>query len=278
MKTKANLMNKLFVYLVLIIVSVFIMIPFLWMVITSLKDQTKVFMFPPQWIPNPIVWENYIEVFKQQPFLLYFWNSLYIGVIVTAGTCVLSALAGYAFAKISFPLKNGLFLLLLSGLMIPVEVTIIPLFTTFAKLKLSNSHFPLIVPPMLGAGGAFGVFLMRQFFITVPKEIDEAAKIDGCTPWRIFHTIMLPMCLPAIATLSIFTFLNSWNDFLSPLIYVNSDRLFTLPIGLSMFSNINGTSWHLIMAASVVSALPILIVFFLAQKRFIEGVSLTGIK
>lgn len=278
MKTRTGWLRDLGTYAALTVVSLIVMIPFLWMLVTSLKDETKVFVFPPQWIPRPIAWENYIEVFRQQPFHMYFWNSLYIGLLVTAGTCLTSALAGYAFAKLNFPLKNALFLMLLSGLMIPTEVTIIPLFVGLSEVKLTNTHFPLIVPPMLGASGVFGAFLLRQFFITIPKELDEAAKIDGCTPWGTFRRIMLPLCVPALATLSIFTFLNSWNDFLNPLIYVNSDHLFTLPIGLSMFSNINGTSWHLIMAASVMSALPILAVFFFAQKRFIEGVSLTGLK
>ncbi|MGO4369645.1 carbohydrate ABC transporter permease, partial [Paenibacillus sp. MCAF20] len=184
----------------------------------------------------------------------------------------------YAFAKLSFPLKGVLFLILLSGMMIPNEVTIIPNFIWFTKLGLVDNHFPLIVPPILGAGGIFGVFLLRQFYITIPKELDEAADIDGCTPWQTFWRIMVPLAAPAFATLSIFTFLNSWEDFLDPLIYISSSELFTLPIAMKLFTDTAGTAWHLLMAASVMATLPLLMVFFFAQKKFIEGVATTGLK
>ncbi|MFS0723404.1 carbohydrate ABC transporter permease [Paenibacillus sp. 1P07SE] len=265
-------------YVMLSAVSLIILVPFYWMVTTSLKHQTKIFLFPPQWLPSPVVWHNYVEVFERQPFLLYFWNSAYIAVLVTGGTCLFAALAGYAFAKISFPLKNVIFLMLLSSMMIPTEVTAIPLFTWFSQLGLVNTHFPLIVPPMLGAGGMFGVFLLRQFFITVPGDLDEAAKIDGCTPWTTFWRIMLPLSAPALATLCIFTFLHSWNEFFEPLIYLNSSHLYTLPLSLSLFTDQSGTEWHLLMAASVLATLPLLLVFFVAQKKFIEGVTMTGVK
>jgi multiple sugar transport system permease protein len=266
-------------YILLTVVTFVIIIPFLWMLTTSLKDQSKIFEFPPQWLPQPIVWSNYTNVFIEQPqFLLQYWNSLYIAVLVTIGTCLVGALAGFAFAKISFPLRNVWFLVLLSGMMIPNEVTIIPNFIWFSKLGLIDIHFPLIVPPILGAGGIFGVFLLRQFYITVPKEMDEAAEIDGCTPWQTFWRIMVPMTTPAFATLAIFTFLNSWEDFLDPLIYINSSKLFTLPIAMRLFTDTAGTAWHLLMAASVMATLPLLLVFFFAQKKFIEGVSTTGLK
>jgi len=265
-------------YMLLISVSIVILMPFAWMVTTSLKHRTKIFLFPPQWIPEPIVWSNYVEVFTRQPFHLYFWNSAYIAVLVTAGTCIFAALAGYAFAKLSFPFKNAIFLILLSSMMIPTEVTAIPLFNWMSQLGLVNTHFPLIVPPMLGAGGMFGVFLLRQFFITVPNDLDESARIDGCTPWKTFWRIMLPLATPALATLCIFTFLNSWNEFFDPLIYLNSSKLFTLPLALSLFTDQSGTEWHLLMAASVLATLPLLIVFFIAQKKFIEGIAMTGLK
>ncbi|UKS24845.1 carbohydrate ABC transporter permease [Paenibacillus sp. HWE-109] len=266
-------------YLLLIVVSLVILAPFLWMITTSLKDQSKIFDFPPQWFPSPIVWSNYADVFKDQPqFLLHYWNSLYIAVLVTAGTCIVGALAGFAFAKITFPFKNTLFLILLSGMMIPNEVTIIPNFIWFSKLGLVNNHFPLIIPPILGAGGIFGVFLLRQFYITIPKDLDEAAEIDGCTPWQTFWRIMAPMATPAFATLAIFTFLNSWEDFLDPLIYISSSKQFTLPIAMKLFTDTAGTSWHLLMAASVMSTVPLLLVFFAAQKKFIDGIATTGLK
>lgn len=266
-------------YLLLTIVTFIVVIPFLWMLTTSLKDQNRIFSFPPQWIPDPLVWSNYADVFDAQPdFLLHYWNSLYIAALVTAGTCLFGALAGFAFAKVSFPGRNALFLVLLSGMMIPNEVTIIPNFIWFSKLGIIDMHFPLIVPPMLGAGGIFGVFLLRQFYITIPKDMDEAAEIDGCSPWTTFWRIMLPMTTPAFATLAIFTFLNSWEDFLDPLIYLNSSRLFTLPISLRLFTDTAGTAWHLLMAASVMATLPLLLVFFFAQRKFVEGVSTTGLK
>lgn len=265
-------------YTLLSLVTVLMLIPFFWMVTTSLKHQTKIFLFPPQWLPSPIVWENYIEVFTRQPFHLYFFNSAYIGILVTLGTCVFAALAGYAFAKLQFPFKNTIFLILLSSMMIPTEVTAIPLFQWMSALGLVNTHFPLIVPPMLGAYGMFGVFLLRQFFITIPSDLDEAAKIDGCTPWTTFVRIMFPLCVPALATLCIFVFLHSWNEFFEPLIYLSSSELYTLPLALSLFTDQSGTEWHLLMAASVLATLPLLIVFFLAQKKFIEGVAMTGIK
>lgn len=274
-----RLLRNTVTYLLLTIVSLVIISPFLWMLTTSLKDQNKIFLFPPQWIPNPIVWSNYSNVFTTQPhFLLYYANSLYIATLVTVGTCIVGALAGFSFAKLQFPFKNVFFLILLSGMMIPNEVTIIPNFIWFSKLGLVNNHFPLIIPPILGAGGIFGVFLLRQFYITIPKDLDEAAEIDGSTPWQTFWKIMVPMAAPAFATLAIFTFLNSWEDFLDPLIYLSSDRLFTLPIAMKLFTDMAGTDWHLLMAASVMATVPLLLVFFFAQKKFIEGVATTGLK
>lgn len=266
-------------YALLIVVTLIILLPFYWMLTTSLKHETKVFDFPMQWFPSPIVWRNYADVFDYQPqFLLHYWNSLYIAVLVTVGTCLVAALAGYAFAKIRFPMRNFWFLLLLSGMMIPSEVTTIPNFIWYSKLSLVDTHFPLIVPPILGAGGIFGVFLLRQFFITVPGDLDEAAEIDGCSPVQTFWRIMAPLAAPAFATLSIFTFLNSWEDFLDPLIFLSSSANFTLPISLKLFTDTAGTAWHLLMAASVMATIPLLLVFFFAQRQFIDGIATTGLK
>ena len=276
---KARQISMQFVrYLVLIFVSLVILVPFLWMVTTSFKSFSKVLVFPPQWIPQPFVWQNYVELFQKTPFHLYFYNSLYIAVAVTAGTCLFGAMAGYAFAKINFPWKSTIFILLLSSMMIPTEVTSIPTFMLLSKIGLVNTHFPLIFPSMLGAGGMLGVFLCRQFYITIPKELDEAAKIDGCSLPRVFLTIMLPLSGPALSTLSIITLLHSWNEFFEPLVYLSSSRLFTIPLALSLFATDSGTEWHLIMAASVVSTAPLLLAFFIAQKRFIEGIATTGLK
>lgn len=277
-RTMKKFVNQLPKQIILWIITLIILAPFYWMVSTSLKEFSKVLLFPPQWWPNPLQWGNYAELFLKRPFHLYLFNSLYIAAIVTIGTCIFAALAGYAFAKLNFPYKNVIFLVLLSSMMIPTEVTAIPMFIWLGKLGLVNTHFPLILPPMLGAGGMFGVFLCRQFYITIPLDLDEAAKIDGCSPWMTFRKIMLPLATPAMATLSIFTFLHSWNEFFEPLVYLNSNKLYTIPLALSLFTTESGTDWQLIMAASVVATVPLLIVFFFAQKKFIEGVALTGLK
>jgi multiple sugar transport system permease protein len=265
-------------YALLSVISLIILFPFYWMSISSLKSFTEVLSFPPKWIPNPARWDNYWTLFATKPFYLYLWNSTYIAVSVTVGTCLFAALAGYAFAKISFPWKNVIFLILLSSMMIPTEVTTIPLFIWLSAIGMVNTHFPLIIPPMLGAGGMFGVFLCRQFFITIPNDLDEAAKIDGCTPWQTFLRIMLPLATPAISTLSILTFLHSWNEFFEPLVYLSNSRLYTIPLALSLFITDAGTEWHIVMAAAVVATVPLLTVFFFAQRKFIEGIAMTGVK
>jgi multiple sugar transport system permease protein len=259
----------------LALVAVF---PFWWMVVTSLKPETQVFAFPPQLWPASPRWDNFAEVLRRQPFHLYYWNSLYIAGLVTAGTCLLASISGYAFARLHFPLRNTLFLLLLSALMVPVEVTAVPQFILMRTLGLVNTHVPLILPPMLGAAGVFGVFLMRQFFLTIPIELEEAAKIDGLSPFGTFRKIMLPLAHSPFATLAIFTFLASWNEFLDPLIYLNSRNLYTLPLALASFTDEAGTAWHLLMAASVLATAPLVILFFVAQRRVIEGIALTGLK
>jgi len=265
-------------YLILTSVMLIVAVPFYWMLITSLKHPSKVFAYPQQWFPHPIHWQNFVSVFEYQPFHLFFFNSTYIAVVTTLGTCFFASLAGYATAKINFPFRNALFLILLSSMMIPTEATAIPLFIWMSGLGLVNTHFPLIVPPMLGAGGMFGVFLFRQFFMTVPTELVEAAKLDGCSPWKTYWNIMIPLTKPVMATLVIFTFLRSWDELFEPLIFLSSAKLFTLPLGLGMFTTHTGTEWHLLMAASVMTTAPLLIVFFFAQKRFIDGVALTGLK
>lgn len=265
-------------YVVLTIVSAIMMTPFIWMVSTSLKQPADVFVFPPQLIPSPVRWANYADVLESIPFHLFFGNSVYIALLVTAGTVFFASMAGYSFARIPFWGRSFVFLLLLSTMMIPNEVIAIPMFLFMRELGWINTHLPLIVLPIFGAGGVFGVFVMRQFFMSIPKELEEAAMIDGCSRLRIYAMIMLPLARPAIATLIILTFLTSWNDFFDPLIFINDRELMTLPLALSLFTDESGTSWHLLMSASVMATLPLLIVFFFAQKQFIEGVSMTGLK
>ncbi|MBG9941840.1 carbohydrate ABC transporter permease [Brevibacillus formosus] len=265
-------------YVVLSAISLLMLVPFLWMLSTSLKEPAKIFVFPPEFIPSSIRLENYTEVLANTPFHLFYWNSLYIAILVTVGTVLFASIAGYAFARIPFRGRNIVFLVLLSTMMIPHEVTSIPMFLFMRMLGFINTHVPLIVLPIFGAGGIFGVFVMRQFFLGIPKELEEAAMIDGCSRWRIYWSIMLPLAKPAIATLTIFTFLTSWNEFYDPLIFINDRELMTLPLALSLFTDEVGTAWHHLMSASVMATLPLLIVFFFAQKQFIEGVSMTGLK
>ena len=265
-------------YLLLAAIAAFMLAPFYWMATTSLKEYSKVLLFPPQLWPDPFAWKNYSDLFSRQPFHLYLWNSFLVASSVTVGTVLLASIAGYAFAKIRFPGSNIIFLLILSGMMMPLEVTSVPLFIVFAKLKIANSFFPLIVPQIFGYGGAFGTFLMRQFFITVPDSLVEAARIDGCNPWGTYRRIVLPMAQSVIATLCIFTFLNNWNEIFLPLVYLSSSKFYTVPLALSLFTSENGVEWHLIMAAATVATLPVLIVFFLAQRKFMESFAMSGIK
>ncbi|WP_010275761.1 carbohydrate ABC transporter permease [Paenibacillus senegalensis] len=264
-----------FKYTVLSIITIFMLIPLVWMVTTSLKHPANVFS---QFIPNPIRLVNYTEVLSQTVFLQQYWNSIYIGVVVTALTLLFTSMAGYAFARLNFPGRNMVFLLLLSVMMIPQEVTIIPLFLFMREFGMVNTHYPLILLPVFGAPGAFGVFLMRQFFITVPKEIEEASIMDGCSRFKIYYRIMLPLAVPALATLTIFTFLTNWDEFLNPLIFINSRELMTLPIGLSLFTDETGTAWHHLMSATTLVTLPLLILFFFGQKKFIEGMTAGSVK
>ncbi|MCU6710657.1 carbohydrate ABC transporter permease [Paenibacillus sp. J5C_2022] len=266
------------VYAVLLLVSGVMLIPFLWMIGTSLKEPQHIFSYPPKLFPTTFQFHNYAEVFERIPFHLFYWNSLYIAALVIGGTVFFASLAGYSFARIPFVGRNIVFLILLSAMMIPHEATAIPMFLFMRELGWINTHIPLVLLPIFGAGGVFGIFVMRQFFIAIPKDLEEAAMIDGCSRFRIYAQIMLPIAKPAIATLTIFTFVTNWNEFFDPLIFINDRELMTLPLGLSLFTDEVGTAWHLLMSATVMATLPLLIVFFLAQRHFIEGVAMTGLK
>lgn len=272
MKSKVNKSIK---YIILSIVSLVMIGPLLWMISTSLKEPTRVFT---QFIPNPIQWQNYADVLENTIFLKQYWNSIYIGLIVTLLVILFASMAGYAFARIKFPGRNIIFILFLSVMMIPPEVTIIPLFLFMRDLGLINTHLPLILLPVFGAPGAFGIFLMRQFFLVIPKELEEAAIMDGCSRIRIFWRVMLPLSIPALSTLTIFTFLTNWDEFLYPLIFTNSRELMTLPVGLSLFTDETGTAWHHLMSATTLATIPLLLIFFFAQQKFIEGMTAGSIK
>lgn len=251
-------------------------IPVYYMVSTSFKDETEVFALPIHWLPEQFSPQNYPEAFDLAPFGLYFYNSVIVATIVVLSTLLFSALAGYGFAKFSFPGKNIAFIIVLSTMMVPFQVLLIPLYLLVYNLGWANNYAGLIIP---GALSAFGVFLMRQFCLTLPDELLDAARIDGASEARIFWSIVMPLLMPPLSSLAIITFLGSWNNFLWPLIVVNKDHLFTLPVGMTVFRQpLREPYWTYLMAVSTVATLPVIIVFSLLQRYFIQGVVLSGLK
>ncbi len=260
-----------------------LLIPFVfptwWMVTSSIKPISDIFAFPPQLIPQNYDWTTYSKVFELQPFVRQYWNSAYIAAVVTIGTMVVSSMAGYAFARIRFPYADTIFMIVLLGLLIPSEVTIVPLFQMFLKAGMVNTHWPLILVPIFGAPSVFATFVMRQFFVTLPAELEEAARVDGLGRFKIFRKIALPLAKPALASVAIFTFLHSWNLFLEPIVFLSSADKFTLPQALTQYTDAyGGPMWNIQLAAATLTALPVLIVFIIAQKQFVEGLAHTGLK
>lgn len=265
-------------YALCIVIALIMLFPMYWMFTTSFKTPMNVAKFPPQWWPDPWTLDNYKELFIKRPFMTYLWNSVYTAALATTGVVLFSTLAGYAFAKINFKGANLLFMVILCGMMMPIEVTIIPIYTALSGLNLADSHLGLIICPMFGYCGAFGTFLMRQYFLTVPGELIQAAKLDGASQPRIFAELMVPMAISSISTLVIFTFLQSWNDYLLPLVLLSTSEKFTLPLGLTLLSNEDGMKWELVMAAATFSTMPILVVFYMCQEKFMASLSMSGMK
>jgi len=263
-------------YLLLCIGSMIFLIPFFWMVTSALKTQQQMFRYPIEWIPDPVVWENFPNVWKTIPFAVFAKNSITVSSLVIIGDLIASTLVAYGFARKDFFGKNVLFMLLLGTMMIPQQVTMIPLFILYRSLGWIDTFRPLVVPAYLG--NAFFIFMMRQFFLTIPVELEEAAILDGCSSLRVFASVFLPLSKPALVTVAIFSFMNTWNDFFQPLIYLNSLEKKTLALGLALFKGEYSTEWGLLMAASVQVVLPCLVLFFSCQKYFVEGIALTGIK
>ncbi len=266
----------IFWYIVLTIIGIALALPLVWLVSTSLKTGAQTFVMPPKWIPEPFVWENYPEAFRAVPFDKYFWNTAQIVVFATLGTLLTASMAAFAFARLRFPYQEQIFLLVLSTIMLPSIVTLIPTFIVFRYLKWINTLLPLIVPLWMG-GGAFNVFLFRQFFMTIPYELDEAARIDGASNYRIYWTIVLPLSKPVVATIAVFSFIHHWNDFFQPLIYLQNPQKWTMAIGLLGFKDLYSTSWNLMMAASTAMLLPLLVLFFFAQRYFVGGIQMSGL-
>jgi len=277
--------NQIATYIALTLISALAVIPLLWMFFTSLKPDSQIVEMPPTWMPHQFVWRNYRLAVSSESthFPLWTRNTLIIALLAAVGTTFSSAVVAYGFARIRFPGRGALFAVMLSTMMIPFPVTMVPLFTIFVWLgkhtpfEWIGTSKPLWVPAWFGS--AFSIFLLRQFFITIPDELSEAARIDGCSEWGIFWRIMLPLSRPALSVVALFTFMWAWRDFLGPLIFLQLPTQYTLSLGLQTFQSQHGnTPWNQLMAASVLIILPVLVLFFIAQKTFIEGIATTGMK
>lgn len=254
------------------------MIPLVWMLSTSLKSDGEVFIVPITWIPSQILLQNYPEAVTFVPYWRYFENSVEIVVVAVLGSVVTASLVAYAFARLRAPGRDILFLILLSTMMLPGEVTLVPTYLLFRNVGWLDTYFPLIIPSFLG-GSPFYIFLLRQFYMTLPLELDDAAKIDGASFFGIFWRIVLPLSKPALATVAIFAFFTQWNSFQAPLIYLNTMEKYTIPVGLRFYLSTMGTShWNYLMAATLIAIIPPIIIFFSSQRYFVEGAVLTGLK
>ncbi len=273
-----RLVMRVIVFLMLSLTAVAFLLPLAWMVSTSLKPKSQIFVYPLVWIPDPPMWGNYARALNNPSFkfLLFLKNSLYYAVLSTIGIVLSSSLVAYAFARLRWWGRNFWFIVTLATMMVPYPVTMIPLYLIFSKIGWVNSFKPLIVPNFMGA--AFFIFLLRQFFLTIPMDLSDAARIDGASELRIYWHVVMPLAKPALATVALFTFLYCWNDFLGPLIFLTDGSKYTLAVGLAAFRGQYRTQWDLMMAASTVVVAPIVVVFFFAQRQFIEGITLTGIK
>lgn len=263
--------------LLLLALSIPFLFPFWWMFTSSFKSQVEIFEFPPPLFPHTLHWENFSTVFTFQPFAQQYFNSIYISLLVTVINLTISAMAGYAFARIRFKGSSVIFIVLLSALMMPAEVTIVPNYTIWKSL--SNTHWMLILLPIFGGNGVVTTFMMRQFFLALPVELEDAARIDGLGRWGMFWKIAVPIAQPALAAVAILTFLHSWNTFLEPFIFLSDPKLFTLPLALTNFRDSYGVPmWNIQLAATTLSIIPVLIFYIMAQRRVIESFTSSGVK
>lgn len=276
-KTLVEVGKHLILYSLLCLIAIIMGLPFVWMLTSSLKAPGLIFIYPPQWFPDPIRWENYTELMAQIPFVQYFYNSVKISILATFGQLISCSLGAYAFARFKFPGRDILFIILLGTLMVPMQVTMIPVFIIMHNIGLIDTHLALWGPAFFG--GAYGTFLLRQFFLTIPNDLEDAAKVDGCNRFGIWWRIFLPLSKPALATLGIFVFMNFWNDLLGPVLYLSTRSNLTLTLGLAMLFHAWGaTPWHLVMAGSVLTVVPILLIYIIGQKYFVQGVVTSGLK
>ncbi|GMK47756.1 MULTISPECIES: carbohydrate ABC transporter permease [Paenibacillus] len=261
----------------LLIVSAMFIVPFLWLLRSSVMDLSQIFIMPPQWIPKPFHFENFKEALTVVPFGTFFKNTLIIVAGVLLGTVVSSTIAAFGFSRIKWKGRDMVFAILMSSMMLPGAVTLIPSFIGWKELGFYDTFYPLIVPAYFG-GGMFNIFLLRQFYMSIPQDFDEAALVDGANYFQIYWRILLPLSRSAVIVVALFTFLASWNDFMGPLIYLKSDSRFTLALGLQMFQGSYNAQWDLLMAASTAVVLPCVLVFLIGQRFFLEGITLTGLK
>lgn len=264
-------------HILLIVLGVTFIFPLFWMILTSVKPLPQAVTFPPVWIPHPLEPSNYPQALSAEPFASYFFHTLYYCVTTVIGVMVSSSLVAYGFSRLEWPGRDKLFYVMVATMLLPFIVTLIPLFVLYKHIGWVGSYNPLIIPTFLGSS-VFSTFLLRQFFMTIPQSLSDAARIDGAHEFVIFSRIILPLAKPALATIALFQFIYAWNDFLGPLIYLNNSSLYPLSIGLNEFLGQYTTNWSWLMAGSTVATLPMVALFFLTQKTFIQGITLTGTK
>ena len=275
-KPSGPAITRFVIHVILIAGAIVLLLPIAWMLSTSLKDLGAVLIIPPQWIPDELRWSNYLEVFQVTPFARFILNTTIITFLSVVGKLLSCSLVAFAFARLRWRGRNTVFLIMLATLMLPPQVTLIPQFVIYRDLGWIDTFLPLILPHWFG--GPFATFLLRQYFMTLPTELDDAARIDGASYFGIYWRIIMPLAKPGLAAVAIFTFNGSWNDFLGPLIYLHSQSNYTIQMGLRMFQDQYYTSWNLLMAASLIAMIPVVIIFFFAQRYFIQGIVFTGIK
>lgn len=274
--SKEKKSNTIVVYIVLLVLSLIFIFPFLWLIMTSLKPENEAMKFPPTLFPEIWKWSNYAKVFEMVPFGRFYLNSIIVAFFGVLGTVLSSTIVAYGFARIEAKGREVWFALLLATMMLPPQVTMIPVYMIFSKLKLVNTLWPLIIPSYFG--NAYYIFMLRQFFKTIPKEMEESAYLDGASTFGIFYKIIVPLSAPAIITVTLLSFMGFWNDFMNPLIYLNSESKFTLAVGILQFKGALVIAWGPMMAASVLVILPLIIMFFVGQKYFVKGIAASGVK
>ena len=269
--------QQLLIYTLLLVLGAAILLPFFWTLSSSLKPYGAGLKFPPEFVPSTFVWDNYPKVFRTIPFFTFLKNSVFVTTVAVLGELISASMVAYSFARLRFPGRNILFLVVLATMMIPYPVTMVPTFIIFRLLGLVGTYAPLVLPPFFGP--AFSIFMLRQFFLTINPELDEAAKIDGANEFTIYWRIMLPLSKPALATIAIFSFMANWNDFMSPLIYLSKTEMFTLALGINYLRSFRGGGdLSLQMAASVMFMIPCIVLYFIAQRNIVQGIVTTGLK